>query len=59
MSRNKKPLTKRQKNKRKLIVFIVEIVILLVLLGVFWFAVKHGLRHKKKKKKMLGKQIDN
>lgn len=40
MSRNKKPLTKRQKNKRKLIVFIVEIVILLVLLGVFWFAVK-------------------
>ncbi|MGN0169787.1 MAG: LCP family protein [Lachnospiraceae bacterium] len=40
MSRNKKPLTKRQKNKRKLILFIVEIIVLLVLLGVFWFALK-------------------
>ncbi|MCR4956142.1 MAG: LCP family protein [Lachnospiraceae bacterium] len=40
MSRNKKNLTKRQKNKRKLIVFIVEIFILLILLGVFWFAMK-------------------
>lgn len=40
MSKKNKPLTKRQKNKRKLIIFIVEVLVLLILLGVFWFATK-------------------
>ncbi len=48
MSRNKKPLTKRQKNKRKLVIFIVEIVFLLILLGVFWFAMKFSKINQKK-----------
>lgn len=38
--KKKKPLTRRQKNKRKLILFIVEIFVLLILLGVFWMAIK-------------------
>ncbi|SFQ29912.1 transcriptional attenuator, LytR family [Lachnospiraceae bacterium XBB1006] len=40
MSKNKKPMTKRRKNKRKLIVFIVELIILLILVGGFWFMTK-------------------
>lgn len=40
MSRNKKKLTRKQKNKRKLILFIVEIFVLLLLLAGFWFAMK-------------------
>lgn len=40
MSKQKKSLTKRQKNKRKLVLFIVEVFVLLILLGVFWFALK-------------------
>ena len=52
MSRNKKPLTKRQKNKRKLIIFIVEIFILLLLLGVFWFALKFSKINQKKVEKV-------
>ncbi len=38
--KEKKPLTKKQRNKRKLIAFIIEIIILFILLGVFWFAMK-------------------
>lgn len=40
MSKKKKTMTKRQKNKRKLIFFIIELFVLLILLGALWFAWK-------------------
>lgn len=56
----KRPLTKKQRRKRKIIIFIIELIVLLVLIGVLWVAMKMGKiqRHEIKETEVVKNEID-
>ena len=56
----KRPLTKKQRRKRKIIIFIIELIVLLVLIGVLWVAMKMGKiqRHEIKETEVVKNKVD-